>query len=169
MNQAFIGIGSNIEPRATYLNTAQKRLSQHDKVTIIAKSSIYETAPVGLLEQSHFLNMVIEVKTTLTSLELLRYCQEIELALGRKRTVKDGPRTLDLDILVYNQEYINEQDLILPHPRLHERAFVLVPFAEIAPQIILPHKGISIKELLKKLPADEVKDVVKWTEATTIN
>src|SRR5699024_9592520 len=96
------------------------------------ESSIYETAPVGFIDQADFLNMVIEVETRLSPIELLDVCQEIELRLGRERVIRFGPRTIDLDILLYNQENLETERLSIPHVRMHERAFVLVPLAEIA-------------------------------------
>ena len=162
MNRAFIGIGSNIEPREKYIEQALQTLGNHEQITIVAKSSIYETAPVGYVDQNDFLNMVIEIKTSLSSIELLHFCQKTELDLGRKRTIKNGPRTLDLDILVYNNENRSLEDLTIPHPRLHERAFVLVPFNEIAPNFILPNLGLRIKDLLNELPISELQGVLKW-------
>lgn len=164
MNRAFIGLGSNIEPRQKYLEKALELIVNNEQIKLIAKSSIYETRPVGYIDQNDFLNMVIEVETTLTSMELLRFCQKVELELGRKRTIKNGPRTLDLDILVYNNENRSLEDLTIPHPRLHERAFVLVPFNEIAPDLFVPNKGVKIKDLLNELSESEIRGVIKWKE-----
>lgn len=162
MNRVFIGVGSNIEPRNHYLERAIHQLKQHEEITVIAKSSIYETAPVGFTEQEDFLNMVIELETALKSIDLLRYCQQIEMEQGRKRTIKNGPRTLDLDILLYNEDIVMSPQLTIPHPRLHERAFVLVPFNEIAPDVFVPKLERTITQLLKELSTTEVEQVVKW-------
>lgn len=163
MNKVYIALGSNIEPREDYLNEAMRMLSE-ENVTIVAASSIYETEPVGYADQGNFLNMVIEVDVSHAKLELLDLCQEIEGQLGRKRTIKNGPRTVDLDILFFNDEIVQLDRLILPHPRLHERAFVLVPLNEIASDIKMPGTNISIKELVGGLSEADLKEVVKWRE-----
>lgn len=163
MKQAFIALGTNIEPRENHLNDALQILCKHEKIAMIKKSSIYETVPVGFINQDHFLNMVIQIDTSLTSIDLLNHCQYIEKQLGRKRIVRFGPRTIDLDILMYNQEHQQTNRLIIPHPRMHERAFVLIPLAEIARTLIIPTMKKSVATLLNDLPDDLKKDVIKWT------
>ncbi|TQS75317.1 2-amino-4-hydroxy-6-hydroxymethyldihydropteridine diphosphokinase [Ornithinibacillus gellani] len=163
MKQVFIALGTNIEPRLTYLSKALARLKASDDILIKEQSSIYETAPVGYTDQADFLNMVIEIKTTLAPLALLDVCQEIEQDLGRERKIRFGPRTIDLDILLYDDVEIKTERLIAPHPRMHERAFVLVPLAEIAAEQTLPN-GEQVNKLLGDLPENSKKDVVKWTE-----
>lgn len=170
MNVAYIGLGSNIEPRHTYLNEALKRLETHKAVDIKKTSSIYETEPVDYLDQDRFLNMVVEIETVLSSMELLKLCQQIELELGRDRSekaIEKGPRTIDLDILLFNDENKNLDELQIPHPRMHERAFVLVPLNEIAPTKAVPHLGQRVNDLLKRLPASELRGVVKWKPKAT--
>jgi len=130
-NTAFIAIGSNIGDRIEYLGNAVKQVNQHEKIKVVNASSIYETDPVGYTDQDPFLNMVIQVKTDLGPYKLLDELLLIEGKLGRKREIKWGPRTLDLDILLYNQENIKSEKLIVPHPRMQERAFVMVPLLEI--------------------------------------
>lgn len=164
MKQAFIALGTNIEPRESHLTEALNILCEHENITIIKKSSIYETAPVGYVDQGHFLNMVIQIDTSLSSIDLLDHCQYIENQLGRKRTIRFGPRTIDLDILVYNQEYQQTDRLIIPHPRMQERAFVLIPFKEIAPDLMIPALKKSVTTLLKDLPGDAKKDIIIWTQ-----
>src|SRR5690625_358720 len=164
MNTAYIGLGSNIEPRKQYLDDAIDKLSKIDNINIGKISSIYETAPVGYTDQDYFLNMVIEIKTTLSNVDLLEVCQQIERQLGREKTFKNGPRTIDLDILFYNREYRHLETLILPHPRLQERAFVLVPLCEIAPDLVMPNSGKLVEDLLNELPRKDVNEVVKWDE-----
>lgn len=159
---SYIALGTNIEPREDYLNKALKELSQTDGITITKQSTVFETAPVGITDQNEFLNMVIEVETSLAPVVLLEACQSIEQALGRKRSIKNGPRTIDLDILVYNQEYRETSRLTLPHPRMHERAFVLVPLNEIAPDLVIAEKSLRVKDFLKSLPVNEKKGVCKW-------
>lgn len=161
MNTCYIGLGSNIEPCKQYLDDAIEMLGEKE-VVISKMSSIYETAPVGYTEQSNFLNMVIEVRTELEMIELLDVCQKIEVELGRKRTFKNGPRTVDLDILFYNDENVQIDRLIIPHPRLHERAFVLVPLAEIAPELIMPNQTTQIIDLLAGLTEAERGEVILW-------
>ena len=163
MNKAFIALGTNIEPREKHLNDALQLLVKEEGTTIQKKSSIYKTAPVGYMDQADFLNMVIEINTTLSSIDLLDSCQKIEQQLGRKRTIRFGPRTIDLDILVYNQENSETERLILPHPRMHERAFVLVPLEEIAPQFVIPKIGKSVQDLLKDQSGKSIADVRKLT------
>ncbi|WP_339230699.1 2-amino-4-hydroxy-6-hydroxymethyldihydropteridine diphosphokinase [Oceanobacillus sp. FSL K6-2867] len=168
MNQAYLSLGTNIEPREAYLTEALELLEAMGRVTIVQRSSIYETAPVGYLEQADFLNMVIEVDTPLSSMSLLEYCQSVEQQLGRKRGIRFGPRTIDLDILTFNQENSNVERLIIPHPRMRERAFVLIPLQEIAPQLILPIWEKSIAEMVLDLPETDIKDVRKWTQKGSV-
>lgn len=109
-------------------------------------SSIYETAPVGYIDQADFLNVVISVTTELDAHELLATCQRIEHELGRVRDIRWGPRTVDLDILLYNNDNIETESLIVPHSRMHERAFVLIPLLEIAPTAAHPVTGSRYSE-----------------------
>lgn len=162
MNQVFIGLGTNIEPREDYLKEALMLLQSYDAIQLKKKSSIYETEPVGYTEQADFLNMVIEVSTTLTPFELLEVCQDIELKLGRKRIIRFGPRTIDLDILLFNQENIETEQLTIPHLRMHERAFVLVPLAEIARTTVVSRWNKTVMDLLKELPDQDIDGVRKW-------
>ncbi|MFG6121034.1 2-amino-4-hydroxy-6-hydroxymethyldihydropteridine diphosphokinase [Thalassobacillus sp. B23F22_16] len=161
-NQVYIALGSNIEPRKEYLDEAITELGSHHAIQLTSSSSIYETMPVGYTEQSDFLNMVVEIETTLRPLELLDICQSIEAQLGRKREVKWGPRTIDLDILLYNQENIVSERLIVPHPAMHERAFVMVPLGEINPDGILPNLNRTVEDILNKIPKNETKGVIPW-------
>jgi len=165
MNQAYIGLGSNIEPRKEYLDRAIEKLSNHDSIHICNISSIYETPPVGYENQDSFLNMVIKIETSLKNVELLEVCQSIEAGLDRVRTIENGPRTIDLDILLYNHEYRELERLILPHPRMKERAFVLVPLNEIAPGEIMPTSGKAVEDLLHDLPENEVDEIILWEES----
>ncbi|MEI1419801.1 MULTISPECIES: 2-amino-4-hydroxy-6-hydroxymethyldihydropteridine diphosphokinase [Bacillus] len=134
-NIAYIALGSNIGDKEAYLRQAVALLHQHDAVTVTKVSSIYETDPVGYEDQDEFLNMAVEIKTSLNPFELLELTQHIENELGRTREVRWGPRTADLDILLFNRENIETEQLIVPHPRMYERLFVLVPLAEICPQV----------------------------------
>lgn len=136
MNIAYIGLGSNVGDREQYLVKALERIEKNPKITITKMSSIYETFPIGITEQPLFLNMVIEIETIYSPIELLDLLQKIEAESGRKRDVKWGPRTLDLDILLYNQENMKSERLIVPHPRMQERGFVLIPLYEINPALV---------------------------------
>lgn len=162
MNKAYIALGSNIPPRFNYLKQAIEAIHELDQVSVINQSAIYETEPVGYKDQNKFLNQVIEVNTRKTALELLELCQSIENRLGRKRSVRWGPRTIDLDILLYEQEIIEMDQLVIPHPRMTERAFVLIPLMELAPNLTLPIINKTVSEQLDSLSNDEKRGVVKW-------
>jgi len=164
MNNAHLALGTNIEPRHSHMQQALALLEQDDSIKIIKRSSIYETAPVGYMDQADFLNMVIEIETTLSPMKLLDYCQSIEQQLGRVRNIRFGPRTIDLDILTYNQENSTVERLIIPHPRMHERAFVLIPLQEIAPEFIIPVRNQRVVDIIDSLPESDIEGVRKWTQ-----
>ncbi len=149
-NKAYISLGSNIGEREENLLAAINHLHTHTNIEVENISSIYETDPVGYEEQDQFLNMVIEVKTSLSQFELLEICQNIEKNLGRKRDIRWGPRTIDLDILLFNHENINSEQLTVPHPRMHERAFVIIPLLEIDSGIKLPTMEIPLQAVLEE-------------------
>lgn len=154
-NKAFIALGSNMGNRYDYLGQAIKLFSDNPKIELVNCSSVYETDPVGYEDQDLFLNMVIEIKTEFNAYELLDICLKTEQQLGRKREIKWGPRTIDLDILMYNQESIETENLIVPHPRMHERAFVIVPLLEIQPDMIIPGMEKPLQTSLDELPDKE--------------
>ncbi|MDY0404019.1 2-amino-4-hydroxy-6-hydroxymethyldihydropteridine diphosphokinase [Virgibacillus sp. 179-BFC.A HS] len=164
MNVAYIALGSNIEPRKFHLDQAITRLRQHQAIAVKKQSPIYETKPVGYADQGDFLNMVLEAETSLDPEALLDVCQQIEQDLGRKRIIPNGPRTIDLDILAYNHENIKTDRLIVPHPRMHERAFVLAPLHDIAPNLILASVDKRVAELWKQIESSSGKDVSLWTQ-----
>ncbi|GLF92556.1 2-amino-4-hydroxy-6-hydroxymethyldihydropteridine pyrophosphokinase [Bacillus safensis] len=150
-NTAYIALGSNIGKKETYLKEAVKKLHEHPEVQVELISSIYETTPVGYENQDDFLNMAVKISTSLHPHDLLSLTQKIEQELGRTREVRWGPRTADLDILLYNRENIETEQLIVPHPRMYERLFVLVPMSEICPEIdevqinaVTDQEGVSI-------------------------
>ena len=138
MNEVYLSLGSNLGDRKAQLQEAVRLLQSNPSISNMKMSSIYETAPVGYLNQDVFLNLVIRLETSLSPLGLLDICQEIEQALHRERLVRWGPRTVDLDVLLYGQEQVATERLTIPHPRMYERAFVLVPLQELMPSLILP-------------------------------
>ena len=135
--RAFLGLGSNLGDRAYYLEEAISALAS-PTIKMVAASRIYETEPWGVMDQPLYWNQVIEVETTLEPLDLLHVCQEIEHRLGRERKVHWGPRTIDIDLLIYDNKVSESEELILPHPYLEVRAFVIAPLREIAPKLVLP-------------------------------
>ena len=153
MSGIFISLGSNLGDRSENLSKALQLLST--KCTIFGASSIYETEPLYKQDQPFFLNQVIEVKTALRAHELLYFCLDIERQMGRVRSLKNEPRIIDLDLLLYKDIIINTTNLILPHPLIQERKFVLVPLCEISPLKIHPVLNKSMKELCEKLETSE--------------
>ena len=145
-NKAFLSLGTNMGDREDNLTKALNLLKKHPNIKVVNVSSIYETDPVGYENQADFLNIVVEIKTDVNAIELLNISQEIEEQLGRKREIRWGPRIIDLDILLYNDENIETEHLTIPHPRMFERGFVMVPLIEIYPGI-LEDKNRSIKDL----------------------
>ncbi|WIV13360.1 2-amino-4-hydroxy-6-hydroxymethyldihydropteridine diphosphokinase [Proteiniborus sp. MB09-C3] len=152
MNKIYLGIGGNIGDTKGNLDRAVELLKE--KVNISRQSSYYETEPVGYKEQNWFLNIVIEGETDLTPEELLSFTQSIERKMKRVKTIRFGPRIIDVDILLYEQVKLDTKDLIIPHPRMFERAFVMVPLYEIAPSLVI--EDIKIEDILNKLEGEEI-------------
>ena len=132
--RAYLGIGSNLGDRLAHLQLAVDALAREPGVTVVAVSSVYETAPVGGPAQDDYLNAVVAVDTTLDARALLEVAHHAEVAAHRVRSTRWGPRTLDVDVLLVGDDRVDEPDLQVPHPRLTERAFVLVPLADVAPE-----------------------------------
>lgn len=141
MSRAFIALGSNLRQPQQQVTTALREIAELPQTTLVRQSSLYRTAPVGYDAQPDFINAVAEVETTLLPLQLLQAIQQIETQHGRERPFPNAPRVLDLDLLLYDNTAMNTTELTLPHPRMHERGFVLLPLAEIAPELTLPKYG----------------------------
>ncbi len=151
--RVFVGLGSNIGKRGYNLLIATEMLRDHPNVSLKVSSSFYLTEPVGFKDQPSFINNVIEISTTLTPRDLLNLLLYIENSMGRKRLIHWGPRVIDMDILFYGDRVIKEEGLEIPHPRLIERAFVLIPLSEIAPDFLHPIENMTISQLMNRLPS----------------
>jgi 2-amino-4-hydroxy-6-hydroxymethyldihydropteridine diphosphokinase len=139
--RAFIALGSNLQDPAAQITRAFNSLSQLPQTRVIARSSLYRTAPLGYDDQPDFVNAAAELETGLDPLALLRALLELEAGFGRERPFPNAPRILDLDLLLYDDRVMATPELTLPHPRMHARGFVLFPLAEIAPALEIPGKG----------------------------
>jgi 2-amino-4-hydroxy-6-hydroxymethyldihydropteridine diphosphokinase len=166
MNNVYLSLGTNIGDREHNLKRAVHMLLENENVKIQAVSSIYETAPVGYVEQASFLNIAVLLETSYSPFEMLELCQSVELNLGRVREFRWGPRIIDLDILLYNQDNIEAENLIVPHPRMFERAFVLVPLMEIAN---VPFTGFlqKAKSILSEMDIDQ-EGINKWKTTNSV-
>jgi 2-amino-4-hydroxy-6-hydroxymethyldihydropteridine diphosphokinase len=154
----YLGFGSNEGNSIVNCQKALESLGQNKKILLQRKSSLYKTEPIGYTNQPCFLNGVVQVRSCLNPRELWNFLREVEISLGRKDGIRWGPRPIDLDILFYGNWVINEKDLIIPHPRLHERKFVLVPLEEIAGAFVHPIFKKPIRSLLEELTEDQIVD-----------
>lgn len=152
----FLSIGSNVGDKLQNCKDAIENLADSKKITIIKTSSFYETEPWGDIDQDWFINCVVEIKTELDARNLLLLLLNIEKGLGRNRAKKGGPRAIDMDILFFNGEIIKTDNLVVPHPFLDKRRFVLAPLTEIAPDFIHPVLKKSVAELLKEVHDDKI-------------
>ena len=159
MAVVYLGLGSNIGDRTQHLVDACALLHRHPAIMVQAVSSLYHTAPVGFTAQDWFLNAVACLHTTLSPLALLCVTQATERRLGRVTTWRWGPRLIDLDILLYDTLQVHTPSLTVPHAALHERRFVLVPLAELAPAVQLP-SGVRVRDLLSALPEGNAVQLV---------
>jgi 2-amino-4-hydroxy-6-hydroxymethyldihydropteridine diphosphokinase len=153
---AFVGLGANLDDPVVQVRQALAELETIDDTRVTARSCFYRTAPVGYLNQPDFINAVAQLQTGLEARALLDALLTIENRHGRRRSVRNAPRTLDLDLLLYGDRMLSDDKLTLPHPRLHERAFVLAPLAEIAPDAIVPGQG-RVKDLLARVDRSGVE------------
>jgi 2-amino-4-hydroxy-6-hydroxymethyldihydropteridine diphosphokinase len=154
---AYLSLGSNVGDRAANLREAIARLAP--AVRVLRVSPVYETAPVDYTDQDWFLNLVVEAVTDLPAAGLLAHTAGIESALGRVRTTPKGPRTIDIDILLYGDEVVNTAELEIPHPRMAARRFVLAPLADLAPELRHPITRRTVLEMLEAAPAQDLRRV----------
>ena len=151
MNEAYVSIGTNLGDRAAQLDFALRSLDALPTTRVAALSPIFETDPVGPPPQDAYLNAVVRLETALAPRALLDALLSIEHAAGRERGARNTARTLDLDLLLYGSLVLDEPGLCIPHPRLHERAFVLVPLCELAPRLVHPRLGQTVEELARRV------------------
>jgi len=152
MSRAFLGLGGNIDDPKIHFRRARHQLASHPQIKLRASSPLYRTPPVGgPAGQPDYLNAVLEIETNLTELELLEFCQQLEQEAGRVRTVRWGPRPLDIDLLLFSDRTCASQALTLPHPRLHQRHFALLPLCDLAPDLQHPVLDETICRILDAL------------------
>jgi len=161
VREAFLGLGSNLGDRARHLAEGLRGLGAGG-VEVLALSPVYETEPMGFPHQPPFLNLVCRVRTALPPRDVLRLAKAVEWRVGRRPTFRNGPRVLDIDLLLYGEEVVEEPGLSLPHPRLAERAFVLVPLADLAPEVRHPTLGLTAREMRDRLPLSDRAGVRRW-------
>jgi 2-amino-4-hydroxy-6-hydroxymethyldihydropteridine diphosphokinase len=164
---SWLSLGSNLGERQDNLREALEKLSSSGEIEVLRVSSLYETKPVGYTDQPDFLNLVAEIATTLEPHALLRRCLEVENEMGRMREERWGPRLIDLDVLLYGDLVIDNEELVLPHPLMLERAFVLVPLLELAPELAMPD-GRRIVGSLEELPGEDMAGVIKTGDAISL-
>ena len=163
MSITYLALGTNLGDRPH--NLCRAILSLSPSVRVLAESALYETPPWGVTDQPAFLNMVIKAETDLPPAALLERLRKLERDMGRQPTVRYGPRLIDLDILFYDDKVIETPTLTIPHPRLHERSFVLVPLADLAPGLVHPLTGSTVREMLKQVDS---KGVIRMTDPLSV-
>lgn len=165
LNSVYLSLGSNLGDKEGHLKEVVQAIGEIPGVKISGKSSLYQTDPVGYTDQDCFLNAVLRIETDLNPLDLLNKTQEIENRLGRKRIIHWGPRTIDIDILLFNQEIVSLPRLIIPHGEMHKRLFVLVPLNEIDENAVIPSLGL-VKDVLDSSEYSDnimlVKNADQW-------
>jgi 2-amino-4-hydroxy-6-hydroxymethyldihydropteridine diphosphokinase len=160
MIKAYLGLGTNMGERLNFLNEACKLINENSNISITKKSKVYETKAWGYTEQADFLNLCLEINTDLSPMELLKSCQNIELELKRERVLRWGPRTIDIDILFYNDIISNNEILTIPHPRIHKRAFVMIPLMDLNENLVINNN--TIKEHLQNITQEEMDEVKEF-------
>ena len=160
MNRVYLGLGTNMGDRLEYLHGTCEILSKNNSINITKKSKIYETKAWGYTDQADFLNMCLEIETTLDTYELLEVCQEVEKKLNRERIIRWGPRTIDVDILFFNDIILDDEKLLIPHPRISERAFVLIPLMDLNNNLKI--KEVTIENYLNSLTCEEREQVKEY-------
>lgn len=152
MSKVFVSVGSNLGDREFLIRKAVESMRDLSRTLVVRVSSLYDTDPVGEVDQPAFLNAVVWLETTLQPRELLWQLLLIETRMGRIRSQRWGPRPIDLDLLFYGEDKVDEPDLKIPHPEAHRRAFVLLPLSELDPEFVHPTTGESIRKMIKKVP-----------------
>ena len=155
MNNIYIALGSNLKNPKKQIKDGIQSIKKIDGVQILSKSKLYETPPVGILDQPNFVNAVIKIDSDLSPNKLLEELLNIENNAARVRVDKNGPRTLDLDILLFNDLILDKKNLIIPHPRMHERLFVLIPLKDIDETIVIPNHG-AIIDIINRLTPEKI-------------
>ena len=149
---AYLGLGANLGDPQKTLSQALRELAKHPKIKLTQASSLYQTAPVGVVDQPDFLNAVVRIETALPPDALMTAVPSVEKKLGRVRTIRWGPRVIDIDVLLYGAREIETPLIMVPHPRMRERAFVMTPLAEIAPSLTVPGEGRNAAKIASELP-----------------
>ena len=162
---AYIGVGSNLEEPLRQCRLALHKIAAVNDTRLLRTSSFYRTEPVGVQEQGAFVNAVAEIRTELSPRVLLGALKSIEWQMGRRESLRWGPRVIDLDIILYGQDIVQEEELVIPHPEFHKRRFVLAPLCEISSYVIHPAFGISMQGLLTRLEIDDLSAVEKMEQA----
>jgi 2-amino-4-hydroxy-6-hydroxymethyldihydropteridine diphosphokinase len=156
LKRVYLGLGSNMGDREAQIASALEALNTPD-LRLLRKSSLYETEPIGFKDQAWFLNMVAEFETDLFPKQLLHRMQKVEVSMGRVRSIRNGPRTIDIDVLLYGNSVIKTEELEIPHPRYRERRFTLVPMAELSPNLRDPVTKQTMAEMLAGLSGQAIR------------
>ncbi len=156
MTKVYLSTGSNIGDRLAYLQRAVKMLEAYPGISVSQVSAVYETAPWGYPNQALFLNQIVEIETQISPADLLSAIKKIEKEIGRTPSFKYGPRVIDMDILFYGDQIIEQENLTIPHPHLSERAFVLVPLADLIPDFVHPKLGKTVAQLKQAIDCSSV-------------
>ena len=151
----YLALGTNLGDREANLRLALETFAP--QIIVLHESRVYETEPWGFTNQPTFLNMVVQAETILSPDDLLQYLKQLETSLGRRPSFRNGPRLIDLDILLYDDLHLDTPGLVIPHPRLQERAFVLVPLADLAPDYVHPVLALSVRQMLGKMDVSGVR------------